>query len=87
MIDDLRGKLGTGIALLACEQEGRVTLAVGVTKDLTGRIKAGDIMREIAGLLGGKGGGKPDFAQGGGNDASKLDQAFARLDELVEASA
>ena len=86
MIDDLRGKLGTGVALLACEQEGRVTLAVGVTKDLTKRIKAGDIMRELAGILGGKGGGKPDFAQGGGSDAAKLDAAFARLDELVEAS-
>jgi alanyl-tRNA synthetase len=87
MIDDLRGKLGTGVALLACENEGRVTLAVGVTKDLTKRIKAGDIMREVSGLLGGKGGGKPDFAQGGGSDASKLPDAFARLDELVEASA
>ena len=83
MIDDLRGKLGSGVALLATLQDGRVSLAVGVTADLTARIKAGDLMKEISALLGGKGGGRPDFAQGGGNDASKLDEAFARLDELV----
>jgi alanyl-tRNA synthetase len=87
MIDDLRGRVGSGVVLLAAVDDGRVALAVGVTRDLTDRVKAGDLMRELAATLGGKGGGRPDFAQGGGNDASKLDEAFAKLDALVEASA
>ncbi len=62
-----------------------MTLALGVTKDLTGRLPAGDLVREVAGVVGGKGGGRPDFAQAGGNDASKLDDAFAKLDALVAA--
>ena len=76
---------GLGRALaLAYAAEG-VTLALGVTPDLVGRFKAGDLVREIAAVVGGKGGGRPDFAQAGGNDPSKLEQAFARLEELVAA--
>ncbi len=86
MIDDLRGKLGSGVALLAAEHDGRLSLAVGVTKDLTDRLKAGDLMREIAGVVGGKGGGRPDFAQGGGDDLAQLEAAFEKLDELVAGS-
>ena len=58
-----------------------------MTKDLTGRLKAGDLMREVAATVGGKGGGRPDFAQGGGDDPARIDDAFARLDALVEAAA
>jgi alanyl-tRNA synthetase len=83
MVDDLRTKLGSGIVLLASAQGGRVTLALGVTRDLVGRFRAGDLVREVAAVVGGKGGGRPDFAQAGGSDPSKLDQAFARLDALV----
>jgi alanyl-tRNA synthetase len=83
MIDDLRGKIGSGIVLLAAEGEGRVSLALGVTKDLTGRYRAGDLVREISQIVGGKGGGRPDFAQAGGNDPSQLEAAFERLDALV----
>ena len=83
MVDDLRGKLGSGIILLAVEAEGGVTLALGVTKDLVKRFKAGDLVREVAAVVGGKGGGRPDFAQAGGKDASKLDEAFQRLEALV----
>jgi alanyl-tRNA synthetase len=83
MVDDLRSKLGQGIVLLASEQEGRLALAVGVTKDLTDRYRAGDLMREIAAIVGGKGGGRPDFAQGGGEDPSRLSEAFERFDALV----
>jgi len=83
MIDALRGKLGCGVALLASEQKGSLAMAVGVTPDLTDRIKAGALMRELAKLVGGKGGGRPDFAQGGGGDASRLDEAFAKLEELI----
>ena len=68
MVDDLRGKLGSGVVLLAAENEGRLSLALGVTKDLTERFRAGDLVREVANVVGGKGGGRPDFAQGGGED-------------------
>ncbi|MGH0030090.1 MAG: alanine--tRNA ligase [Myxococcota bacterium] len=86
MVDDLRDKLGSGVVLLAAVDGSRVTLALGVTKDLTDRLRAGDLVREISQVVGGKGGGRPDFAQAGGNDASKLEEAFAKLDELVAAA-
>jgi alanyl-tRNA synthetase len=85
MVDDLRGKLASGVVLLSAEKEGRLTLALGVTPDLVDRFRAGDLMREVARAVGGKGGGRPDFAQGGGDDPAKLDQAFARLEALVAA--
>jgi alanyl-tRNA synthetase len=83
MVDELRGRLGSGIVLLAAQEDGRVTLALGVTPDLTKRFKAGDLIRDIAAKVGGKGGGRPDFAQAGGNEPDKLPDAFARLDELI----
>jgi alanyl-tRNA synthetase len=85
LVDQLRQKLGSAVVLLASEQEGRVSLALGVTPDLIARFRAGDLIREVAGIVGGKGGGRPDFAQAGGNDASRLDAAFERLDALVAA--
>jgi alanyl-tRNA synthetase len=85
MVDELRQRLGSAIVLLAAEEGGKLTLALGVTADLTGRFRAGDLVREISQVLGGKGGGRPDFAQGGGTDATKLDEAFRRLDALIEA--
>ncbi|HXV35690.1 MAG TPA: alanine--tRNA ligase, partial [Myxococcota bacterium] len=86
MVDDLRSQLSSGIVLLAAEQDGEVSLALGVTKDLTGRFRAGDLIREIAVIVGGKGGGRPDFAQAGGSDPSRIDAAFARLDALIAGS-
>jgi len=83
MVDDLRGKLGSGIVMLAVRKDDGVSLALGVTKDLTSRFKAGDLVREVSQIVGGKGGGRPDFAQAGGRDASKLDEAFVRLEALV----
>jgi len=83
MVDDLRNRLGSAIVLLAAEAEGRVSVALGVTPDLLERFRAGDLVREICGVLGGKGGGRPDFAQGGGPDATRLDAAFQRLEALV----
>jgi alanyl-tRNA synthetase len=85
LVDDLRDKLGSGVVLVAAPAGGRVPIALGITKDLVGRFKAGDLIREVAGVLGGKGGGRPDFAQAGGADPDKLDDAFAKLHELVEA--
>ncbi len=83
MVDDLRNRLGSGIVLLAASEEGRVSLALGVTPDLAARFRAGDLIREIATCVGGKGGGRPDFAQAGGNEPARLPEAFARLEELL----
>jgi alanyl-tRNA synthetase len=83
LVDQLRQKLGSGVVLLASEQEGRVSLALGVTPDLVGRFRAGDLIREVAGVVGGKGGGRPDFAQAGGSDPSRIPAAFERLDALI----
>jgi len=83
MVDDLRGKLRSGIVLLLAGEGDKVSLALGVTQDLLGRFKAGDLVREIAAVVGGKGGGKADFAQAGGRDASKIDEAIAKLHALV----
>ncbi|WP_100640409.1 alanine--tRNA ligase [Marinobacter salexigens] len=82
--DQLKNKLGEGVVVLASVEDGKVTLVAGVTKTATGRIKAGDLMKHLAALVDGKGGGRPDMAQGGGNDASKLAGALAGVPEWVE---
>lgn len=77
-MDKVKDKLGSAVAVLASAQpDGRVQLAAGVTKDLTGRVKAGELANFVAGLLGGKGGGKPDLAMAGGADATKLGEALS----------
>ncbi len=83
LVDDLRGQLKSGVVLVASAEEGKVALALGVSPDLKDKLKAGDLVREISGIVGGKGGGRPDFAQGGGTDASKLDAAIERLYALI----
>jgi len=84
MVDELKQRLGSGIVLLAAVQDDKVALALGVTKDLTGRFAAGNLIREISAVVGGSGGGRPDFAQAGGSEVAKTEQALARLAELVE---
>jgi len=76
LIDQLKNKLGSAVVLLGGELDGKVVLVAGVTKDLTGRIKAGDLIRNIAQAVGGKGGGRPDMAQGGGTEVAALDAAL-----------
>ena len=83
LVDELRDKLRSAVVLLATPADGRVTLALGVTPDLKGRLAAGDLIREVAAIVGGKGGGRPDFAQAGGRDPGKIDEAFDRLYALV----
>jgi alanyl-tRNA synthetase len=83
LIDQLRGKLGSGVVVLGAAAEGKVTLIVGVTKDLTGRLQAGKIVGTLAGLVGGKGGGRPDLAEAGGNDPAALDGALGKAPEVV----
>ena len=85
MIDDLRNKLGSGAVCLLAESGGKVVLAIGITKDMIGTHKAGDLIREVAGVVGGGGGGRPDFAQAGGSKPAKIDAAIAKFYELVHA--
>jgi len=79
VVDRMKDKLGSGVVLLAAVDPaaGKVSLAAGVTRDLTGRVKAGDLVNAVAGQVGGKGGGRPDFAQAGGTEPAALDQALA----------
>ncbi|MDP6977891.1 MAG: alanine--tRNA ligase [Myxococcota bacterium] len=86
LIDDLRNKLGSGVVCLLTESKGKVLVAIGATKDQIENHKAGDLIREVAGVVGGGGGGRPDFAQAGGKDASKIDDAIAKFYELVGAN-
>jgi alanyl-tRNA synthetase len=83
LVDELKQRIGSGIVLLGVRHEGKAALALGVTADLVGRFKAGDLVRELARELGGTGGGRPDFAQAGGPDADKLEQALARLESAA----
>ncbi|WP_432698675.1 alanine--tRNA ligase [Marinobacterium sp. YM272] len=82
-IDQLKNKLGSGVVVLMTAQGDKVSVAAGVTKDLTGKVKAGDLVRELAAKLGGKGGGRPDMAQGGGTDKSAMPAALESVPELV----
>jgi alanyl-tRNA synthetase len=83
LADTLRQKLGSGVVVLGMESGGKATLLAAVTDDLTGTIKAGDLVRELAAVIGGRGGGKPNLAQAGGPDVSKLDEALAAVADVV----
>jgi alanyl-tRNA synthetase len=85
LVDQMRGKLGSGVVVLgaADSDAGKVSLIVGVTKDLTGKVQAGKIVGTLAGMVGGKGGGRPDLAEAGGSDVGALDGALAKAAEVV----
>ncbi len=85
MVDDLKNQLGSAIIVLATVAEGKVSLISGVTKDLTDRVKAGELVGELAQQVGGKGGGRPDMAQAGGTDAQALPAALAGVESWVAA--
>jgi alanyl-tRNA synthetase len=87
LAETLRDKLGDSIVLVASESEGKAQLVLTVSKSLTGRYKAGDLIRLIAERIGGSGGGRPDMAQAGGPDATKLDEAVAAVYDSVAAAA
>jgi len=82
--DRIKDKLGSGIVLLGAGIEGKAMLTCLVTKDLRRNFHAGEIIRELSGIVGGKGGGRPDMAQGGGNQPEKLGEAFEALYTLIE---
>jgi alanyl-tRNA synthetase len=75
-VDQFKNKLGTAVVLLAAVEDGKVALVAGVTQNATDKVKAGDLVRFVAEQLGGKGGGRPDMAQGGGVDVASLDAAL-----------
>jgi alanyl-tRNA synthetase len=81
--DTLRDRLGSGVVVIASENDGRVALVVSVTKDLTSRIQAGRLVKELAPIVGGGGGGRPDFAEAGGKDPSKIDELISRAPGLI----
>ena len=83
MVDDLKNQLGSAVIVLATVAEGKVSLIAGVTKDLTDRVKAGELVGELAQQVGGKGGGRPDMAQAGGTDAQALKGALAGVESWV----
>ena len=78
-VDQLKNKLGSGVVVLGTATDSGVRLVAGVTQDLTAKIKAGELVNFVAGQVGGKGGGRPDFAQAGGNDAAALPGALASV--------
>ncbi|WP_318393330.1 alanine--tRNA ligase [Enterobacter sp.] len=85
MVDDLKNQLGSTVIVLATVAEGKVSLIAGVSKDVTDRVKAGELVGMVAQQVGGKGGGRPDMAQAGGTDASALPAALATVKGWVSA--
>jgi alanyl-tRNA synthetase len=84
LVDNLRNKLGSGVVVLGgVQQDGKVSLIVGVTKDLTSRVQAGKVIAQLAQMVGGSGGGRPDMAEAGGKDASQLDTALRSAPKVV----
>lgn len=83
MVDDLKNQLGSAIIVLGTASEGKVSLISGVTKELTDRVKAGELIGFVANQVGGKGGGRPDMAQAGGSDVDALPAALASVEAWV----
>ena len=84
LVDQLKDKLGSAVVLLGTANDGKVALVCGVTKDLTDRVQAGKLLSHVATQVGGKGGGRPDMAQGGGSQPENLDAAIASASAWVE---
>jgi alanyl-tRNA synthetase len=84
--DRVKDKLKSGIILLGARNEGKAMLICVVTKDLTGRYKAGEIIAQLASIVGGRGGGRPDMAQGGGDSPEHLERALQKIYEMIEAT-
>ena len=84
LVDTLRQKLGSGVIVLGTADDAKVALIAAVTKDLTPRLHAGKIAKEVAGRVGGTGGGRPDLAEAGGKDTGRLPQALEDVYGIVE---
>jgi alanyl-tRNA synthetase len=83
LADSLKAKIKSGIVVLASASDGKVQIVVAVTPDLTGRVKAGQIVKEIAPIVGGGGGGRPDFAEAGGKQPEKIDEMLAASEGVI----
>ena len=84
LVDNLRNKLGTGVVIVGSVADGKVAIIVGVTKDLTEKVSAGKVVGQVAKLVGGSGGGRPDLAEAGGKNPEALDQALRESYGVVE---
>ena len=83
LADSLRDRAGSGVVVLASSNDGKAALVVSVTRDLTGRVHAGQLVKELAPIIGGKGGGRPDFAQAGGRQPERIGELLAACRELL----
>jgi alanyl-tRNA synthetase len=83
LADSLKARMKSGVVVLACTTDGKVQIVVAVTPDLTGRVKAGQIVKEIAPIVGGAGGGRPDFAEAGGKQPDKIDEMLAATESVL----
>jgi len=84
LVDQLRDKLGSGVVVLGSAANGNVALIVSVTKDLTSKLQAGKIIGAVAQKVGGKGGGRPDMAEAGGNNPQELNAALGESYKIIE---
>jgi alanyl-tRNA synthetase len=84
LVDSHRSRMTSGVVILAAPSEGKVSVVVGVTADLTRRAPAGALVKQLAPIVGGGGGGRPDFAEAGGRDASKIGDMLAASREILE---
>jgi alanyl-tRNA synthetase len=82
--DSLRDRIGSGVVILVSESDGKVSLVVAVTRDLVSRVQAGRLVKELAPLVGGGGGGRPDFAEAGGKDPSKIAELLSKAPAVVK---
>ncbi len=82
--DSLRDRLGSGVVVLVSELDGKVALVVSVSKDLTGRVHAGRLVKALAPIVDGSGGGRPEFAEAGGRDATRIDELLAATPKVLE---
>ena len=83
LADSLKAQIKSGVVIIASENDGKVQIVVAVTADLTSRVKAGQIVKEIAPLVGGGGGGRPDFAEAGGKQPEKIDEMLGASEGVV----
>ena len=83
VVDEERTRIKSGVVVLAAPQDGKVAIVVGVTADLTKRVPAGQVVKQLAPIVGGGGGGRPDFAEAGGKDASKVPELLSAARDVV----
>jgi alanyl-tRNA synthetase len=84
LVDEHRSRIKSGVVILAQPSDGKVAIVVGVTPDLTKKVPAGQIVKQLAPIVGGGGGGRPDFAEAGGKDPSKIGEMLAASRGIIE---